>query len=110
MSFPKFFVVCPLRVASFARAEAAIEEPALHRVARQCERCSEVLARRLVPPAAKLELADRRGIERICGKAIAVGDRADLFEPTLGTLGLCDRNGPVEGHYRGRTYRHQRAV
>src|SRR5208282_3807289 len=60
MSFPKLFVVGPLRVASFTRAEAAIEEPALHWVARQCERFSEVLARRLVPPAAKLEFAKRR--------------------------------------------------
>jgi len=61
MSFPKLFVKRPRRAAWFARAEAAIEEPALHRVARQCERCSEVLARGVVPPTAKFELADRRG-------------------------------------------------
>jgi len=101
------FVICPRRAAWFARAEAAIEEPALYRVARQCERCSEVLARGVVPPTAKFELADRRGMERVCGKAIAIGDQAHLFEPPLGTLGLCDRNGPVECHYRGRTHGHQ---
>jgi hypothetical protein len=63
-----------------------------------------------VPPAAKFKLAKRRGVERICGEAIAVGNRADLFEPTLGTLVLRDRDGAVEGDNRGRTYRHQRVV
>ena len=38
MSFPKSLAVCSLRVVFFARAKAAIEESALHRVARQCER------------------------------------------------------------------------
>ena len=75
-----------LRIASIARPHALIEESALHRIARQSERCAEVLARGLVPPAAKLKLAQCRGVERICGKGVAVDNRADLFEPTLGTL------------------------
>lgn len=71
---PKLFAVASLRIASFARADAPIEEPALHWVTRQSERCSEVLARGLVPPASKLELAKRRGVEGICGEAIAVAN------------------------------------
>jgi hypothetical protein len=43
-SVPKLFVVRPPCIASCARANAPIEESALHRVARECERCSEVLA------------------------------------------------------------------
>ena len=63
-----------LACASFARVDAPIEKPALHRVARQSERCSEMLARGLVPSAAKLELAERRGVEWILGEAIAVAN------------------------------------
>jgi hypothetical protein len=59
---------------SFARANAPIEEPTLHRVARQSQRCSEMLARGVVPSAAKLELAERRGVEWILGEAIAVAN------------------------------------
>jgi hypothetical protein len=98
------------RIALFTRAQAVIEELAFHRVARQSERCTEVLACALVPSTAKLELAKCRGVERICGEAITVGDRADLFEPALGTLGLCDRNGAVECNDWGRTYSHQPIV
>ena len=47
----------------------------------------------LVPPAPKLEFAKRRRVERIRGEAIPVANRADLFEPPLGALVLCDRDG-----------------
>lgn len=71
--------------AAFARVHALLEGSPLHGVARQRERCSEVLARGLAPSAAKLKLTERRVVERIGGDAIAVGDRMDLFEPALGT-------------------------
>jgi hypothetical protein len=70
-------------MASLARISMLIEEPALHRVANQSERCLEVLARRCKPSASKLKLAQRTGIEGIGSQTLAVGDRADLFEPTL---------------------------
>jgi len=95
---------------AFARANAPIEEAALHRVARECDGCSEVLARGLVPPAAQLKLAKRRRVEGIRGEAIAVGNGADLFEPTLGPLILRDRDGTVQRDNRRGTYRHQRVV
>jgi len=72
--------------------------------------CSEVLARGLVPPAAQLKLAKRRRVEGIRGEAIAVGNGADLFEPTLGPLILRDRDGTVQRDNRRGTYRHQRVV
>ena len=69
-----------------------------------------MLARDLVPPAAKFELAKRRMVERIGGEPIAVGDSANLFEPAFGAFVLRDGDGAVEGNDRGRTYRHQRVV
>src|SRR6266487_6171855 len=62
---PEPFVICLRRIASFARAHTLSEEPPLHRVARESERFLEVLAGGLVPPAAKLKLTERGGIERI---------------------------------------------
>src|SRR6516165_10131047 len=96
MSFPKLFVVGPLRVASFACAKAPIKEPPFHRVARQSERRAEMLARRLASPTAQLKLAECSGVEGIGGESITVGDGEDLFEPTLGTLVLCHRDGAIE--------------
>jgi ORF6N domain len=55
------------RIASPARVQAPIKEPTFHRVARQGQRCSEVLARRLAPPAAQLEFATCREVEWIGG-------------------------------------------
>jgi len=106
----KLFVVGAPPTAALARANASIEETALHRVARQSERRPEVLARGLIPAAAKLELAERRRVERICSEAIAVGNGADRFEPTLRSLALRDRNGAVERDDRRRAYCHQRVV
>src|SRR5262249_51058046 len=100
----------PLLPSAAARAHAPLEEPSLHGVTRERERGSEVRARNFVPPAAQLELAERREVERIGGEAIAVGDRADRFEPALGTLVLRDGDGAVERDDRGRTNRHQRVV
>src|SRR5262245_55516216 len=107
---PTSFVVCLRRIASFARAHTLLEESALHGVARECERCSEVLARGLVPPAAQRKLAERCGVKRIGGEVLAVGDGVDRCEPTLGALVLRDRDGAVEGDDRGRTDRHERIV
>src|SRR5260370_4317699 len=94
----------------FAHAEALIEKTALHRIARQRQRRTEVLARGRVSPAAKLKLAERRGVKRIGGEAISVFDRADRLEPALQTVALRDRYRAVERHDRGRTYRHQSVV
>ena len=106
-----WFQNCRLgRIASVARANALFEELPLHRVAGQRQRRTEVLARRVVSPAAQLKLAKRRRIKRVAGKAIAVLDRSDHFEPMLRTIALRDRNGAVECHDRGGTYRHQRIV
>lgn len=52
-------------MASLACISTLIEEPALHQVANQSERCLEVLARRRMPFASKLELGQRTGVERI---------------------------------------------
>src|SRR5262249_56143021 len=38
LTVPKLSVLCLRRIASFARADALVEESALHRVARQSER------------------------------------------------------------------------
>ena len=58
--------------------------------ARKCSRALSCL------PLRKFELAERGGVERIVGEAIAVGDGADLFEPALWTVALRDRDGAVE--------------
>src|SRR5262249_59791538 len=65
---------------AFTATDALLDEAPLHGVARQVERLVEMLARDLGSPAVKFELAERRMIERIGGKAIAVGDRMNLFE------------------------------
>jgi hypothetical protein len=70
---------CGLGMASLACISTLIEEPALHPVVNQSERCLEVLARRRMPFASKLKLAQRTGVERIGSEALAVGDRANLF-------------------------------
>ena len=56
----KFFVKSHmLRIVPFACVPTPLEVSAFHRVARDSKRCSEVFARSLVPPAAKLKLAKR---------------------------------------------------
>src|SRR5579872_5991181 len=95
---------------AFARADALLQVPALHGVAREAERVAEMFVCDLAPAGAKLELAQRRKVEGIGGEALAVGDRADLLEAALGTLMLSDSNGPVERDDRGRANRHQRVV
>ena len=96
LTVPKLSALCLRRIASFARADALVEESALHRVARQSERCSEVLARRLVPPTPKLKLAERGVVERIAREAIRVSDSMYLFEPAFRTFVLRDGDGPVQ--------------
>ena len=58
---------CALRFAAFASANALIDESTLHGAACEGERRSKVLACVLESPRAKLELAERRGVERITG-------------------------------------------
>src|SRR5262245_66429123 len=65
---------------SRARSHALIEESPLHRVAGEGESILEVAAGGVPPPEAKLELADRGGIERIALEAVPVIDRSDLLE------------------------------
>ena len=61
-----WFQNCRLgRIASVARANALFEELPLHRVAGQRQRRTEVLARRVVSPAAQLKLAERRRVKRV---------------------------------------------
>src|SRR5262249_6154638 len=79
---------------AFTRTDALLDEAALHGVARQVERLVEMLARDLGSPAVKFELAERRMIERIGGKAIAVGDSMNLFEAAFGAFMLGDSNCP----------------
>ena len=98
------------RIASFARANALFEELPLHRVAGQRQRRTEVLARRVVSPAAQLKLAKRRRIKRVAAEAIAVLDRTDHFEAALRTFLLRDRYGAVECHHWRRSHRHQQVV
>jgi hypothetical protein len=62
-----------------ASVHALLEESSLHGIACERERCPEVLPCDPVSPAAKLELPERRGIERVGGKAIAVFDRAEFL-------------------------------
>src|SRR5258708_15772719 len=63
----------------FAGVHALLEESPLHGVAGERERRSKVPACDPVPPATKLELPERRGVERVGGKAIAVFDRAEFL-------------------------------
>src|ERR1700686_1254591 len=95
---------------ALACAHALLEESPPHRVARERERGLEMIATDIAPAAAKLELAERREIEGIPGKAIATCDGADLLESTLGTLVLRDGDGAVEPDDRRGTNRHQRVV
>src|SRR6266700_1165048 len=76
-----------------ARVHALLEEAPLHGVARQRERCAEMLARSLTPAAAQLQLTERGEVERIGGEAIAVGNRTDLLEPPPGALVLRTGDG-----------------
>jgi len=50
------------RVISLARIGALFEESALHRIARQRERCPKVFAGGLDAAAAKLKLAERSSL------------------------------------------------
>src|SRR5215467_2834250 len=90
--------------------KALLEESALHGVPGERECCSKVLASGLAAPASKLELAKRCEVERIGGEPADVTNRADLFEPAVGTFVLRDRDGAVERDNRGRMDRHQRVV
>src|SRR5262249_35215759 len=106
-----WFQNCRLwRINSFARADALFEESLLHWTARQRQRRAEVLARRVISPAAQLKLPKRRRVKRIAREAIAVLDRTDRVESALRTFVLRDRNGAVKRHHRRRPHRHQRAV
>src|SRR5262245_44892061 len=95
---------------AFTRIDALLEKAPLHGVSRQVERLVEVLARDLGSSAVKFELAERRMIERIGGKAIAVGDSMNLFEAAFGAFMLGDSDCPVECNDRGRAYRYQGVV
>ena len=99
-----------VRRGEFTRTHALLEETALHGIAREAERRSEVLAGDFISPAVKFELAQRGMEERVGGEAIAVGDGANLFEPAFGAFVLRDGDGAVQRNDRGRTYRHQRVV
>src|SRR5215470_11328491 len=107
MLVPKFFVVSELiRVATFAGLDAPVEVSPLHWVSRQYQCGTEVLARSVASPAAKLELTACCQIERVGGKTIAAFDGVDRFEAALRAIALRHRNGTVEGNDRGRPYRH----
>ena len=100
----------PLLLAALARVNAPIEKSAFHRVARERKRCLEMRARGRVLSATKLELAQRGGIERIGGEAIAVLDRVDFRKPAFGAVALRNRDGAIERDNRGGPDRHQRVV
>jgi hypothetical protein len=46
--------------------------------------------------APKLKFAERRVVERVAGKALAVHNGSDLVEPTLRTLMPSNRDGAAE--------------
>src|SRR5262249_47935939 len=98
------------RIASLARADALCGGLPLHWIAGERQRRVGVLARRLVPPAAQLELAKGRRGKRIAPEAIAGLDRTRGFEPALRTFLLRDGNGAVKCNDRRRAYGHQHVV
>src|SRR6266581_2698662 len=67
-------------------------------------------ASNLVPPAAKLELTERRRVERISAEAIETRDRAQRFESRLGTVALRNGDRTVESDDRGGTNGQQPVV
>ncbi len=79
-----------------ADAYALFEKPMLHRAARDGQRRLEVPACHVEPAAAKLELAERRGVEGIGGEAIGVCDGPDLLDTPLGAIPLRDGDRAVE--------------
>ena len=91
-------------------SHALLEEPSLHGIAGDGQRCSEMLIRGFASTAAKLEIAQRGEVKRIGGQSIRPGNGVNLFEPTFGTFVLRDRDGAVEGDDRRRANRHQRVV
>src|SRR5262249_60858241 len=92
------------------RGHALIEKFSFHWIARQRARRAEVLARCRVPPAAHLELAERRRVKWISSKALAVLYRADRLEPALRSIALGDGDGTIERNHRRRTHRDQHIV
>jgi len=87
-----------------------MEESAFHRIARQRQRCAEVLSRDVVAPTAQLKLAKGCRVKWIGSEAVAILDRIDRFEPTLRTIALRDRYRAVESDHRRRPYQDQRIV
>src|SRR5262245_39489445 len=94
----------PIRARRPARGHAQVEKFSFHWIARQRARRAEVLARRRVPAAAQLELAERRRVKWISSKALAVLDRADRLKPALRPIALGDGDGAIECNHRRRTY------
>ena len=54
-----------------------------------------MVARGLAIAAAQLELTERGRIKGIVCKTIAIGDRAELLEPSFGTVTLTDGNRAI---------------
>ena len=63
-------------------------------------RCLEMLASGCRSAAAKFELTECRGVERVGSEPVATVNPLDFFEPAHGPLVLGDRYGAIEGYDR----------
>ena len=72
------------------------QEAPLGRVASQLQRVAKVSPGWRRSSGAKLQLAERRRIERISREPVAVLDRFDRFEPRFGSFQLRDGDGAVQ--------------
>ena len=81
------------RIASLAFANALIEEPAFHRIARQRQSRAEVLTRDFVPPTAQLKLASSvtRFHRRACSLRLQAGRGTPLSPEQEYSLGRHSR-------------------
>ena len=108
---PKFFKKCHLPcIAGRARVHALLKESTLHWAAGQSERGLEVFACGLRPPASKLKLTKRRGVEGMGGETIAVANGTDFRKPLLRAIPLGYGDGSVQLDDRGGIDRHQFVV
>jgi hypothetical protein len=71
------------QTASFTDAHALLQEPPLHRIARQRECCSEMFAGDLVPPTSKFKLAERGMIEGITSETIRIDDQRNFLKASF---------------------------
>src|SRR5262245_14281328 len=87
-----------------------LEELALGRVARERDRIAEMRGGNRVAPAAQLEFAEGRGVERIAIEGFAAANRFNFLDAALRSVALGDGDRTVERDHRRRTDRQQPVV